>query len=109
MKKILRTAAVLFSLVAWACPAAPAYPVSSIIVMPWDLSQNKNLPSELKAQGVRHIVAITHQGYEADKAIYEVVYETRNRPAWVEIPMSAVEAIAPTADNAGHTAAEQEH
>ena len=47
--------------------------------------------------------------YEADKAIYEVVYETRNRPAWVEIPMSAVEAIAPTADNAGHTAAEQEH
>ena len=24
---------------------------------------------ELKAQGVRHIVAITHQGYEADKAM----------------------------------------
>lgn len=33
--------------------------------------------------------------YLADKAIYEVVYETRNRPSWVGIPMSAVEALAP--------------
>jgi 5'-nucleotidase/UDP-sugar diphosphatase len=24
---------------------------------------------ELKAQGIRHIVAITHQGYDADKAL----------------------------------------
>jgi maltokinase len=27
---------------------------------------------------------------ELDKALYEVVYETRNRPSWVELPMSAV-------------------
>ncbi|WP_420175315.1 phosphotransferase [Luteococcus sp. OSA5] len=33
--------------------------------------------------------------YEADKAIYEVVYETRNRPDWVEIPLAALAAIAP--------------
>ena len=32
--------------------------------------------------------------YEADKAIYEVIYEVRNRPDWVSIPLAAVAALA---------------
>jgi maltokinase len=34
------------------------------------------------------------RAYEADKAIYEVVYEMRNRPDWIGIPLGAVAALA---------------
>ncbi|WP_426245258.1 maltokinase N-terminal cap-like domain-containing protein [Nocardioides sp. LHG3406-4] len=37
--------------------------------------------------------------YIADKAVYEAVYEVRNRPAWVTIPLEALEALGAAADD----------
>ena len=33
------------------------------------------------------------RAYITDKAVYEVVYETRNRPTWVDIPLGALRSL----------------
>jgi maltokinase len=38
--------------------------------------------------------SVALRAFETDKAVYEVVYEARNRPTWLRIPLSAIERLA---------------
>ena len=91
MKKILRIATVLVSLVALASHAAPSppAPVSSTIVMPWELNHNQNLPRELKAQGFSHATFyLNWSDIETSKGQYEFAHYHRHLDAIVNSGLS---------------------
>lgn len=45
--------------------------------------------------------AVTLRALEVEKALYEVVYEARNRPTWVRVPLSALDRLLDRAADAG--------
>ena len=91
MKKILRIVALLVSLVALASHATPPppAPVSSTIVMPWELNHNQNLPRELKAQGFSHATFyLNWSDIETSKGQYEFAHYHRHLDAIVNSGLS---------------------
>lgn len=60
----------------------------------WAVACRESFLAGYGAELADHETSAMLRGYEADKAIYEVVYEARNRPDWLDIPLAAIAGLA---------------
>ena len=91
MKKILCIAAFLFSSVAFANTLAPKDPVSSIILMPWDINQDANLLSRIKKSGFTHITYyINWSDIETEKNEYKLSHYHKYLDAIINSNLSLI-------------------
>lgn len=73
-------------------PTDPARPRLAALAATWALRNRAAFCAGYAAAGAEDPTAdpVLLHAMETDKAVYEVVYEARNRPAWLGIPMSAI-------------------
>jgi maltokinase len=55
--------------------------------------------SEDAGAGMTPAQQVLLRAYEVDKAVYETVYEARNRPSWLSIPLSAIGRLTSTPES----------
>ncbi len=77
----------------------PGRPRLAVLAGTWALRNRAAYCAGYAAAGAEDPVAdpVLLHAMETDKAVYEVVYEARNRPEWLGIPMSAISRLAEAA------------
>jgi maltokinase len=56
----------------------------------WSMRNREAFVAAYAARGLTQAEQVLLTAFEADKAVYECVYEARNRPGWLSIPLSAL-------------------
>ncbi|RLK49127.1 maltokinase N-terminal cap-like domain-containing protein [Microbacterium telephonicum] len=83
-----------FDYIAGALPEVPA-------VEEWALSARRAFLGGYEDRSGTPATGPLLDAFELDKAVYEAIYEARNRPDWIAIPLAAVERLARRGQTSG--------